>query len=190
MTDALLFILALLVGAYLWHLLTRNVPPQARIVLPGHPMHRPDHAREIPWHTPTVPVDATHIAWIMHGEGDLGTVHTLYLQTLESLRREVEESRSPWGPIITHSIELECDIRGRAASRPRRCCTRSLASMRTVTSCGYRTPAHGSLAGATMRKSMRCSPAKCANALQSTRAGRPPRYCPRLCVSPHSSNRG
>jgi hypothetical protein len=49
----------------------------------------------------------------MHGEGDLGTVHTLYLQTLESLRREVEESRSPWGPIITHSIELECDIRGR-----------------------------------------------------------------------------
>jgi len=113
MTDAFLFIVALVGGAYLWHLLTRNVPPQARIVLPGQPMHRPDHAREIPWHTPTVPVDATHIAWIMHGEGDLGTVHTLYLQTLESLRREVEESRSPWGPIITHSIELECDIRGR-----------------------------------------------------------------------------
>ena len=113
MIEVLLLIIALLAGAYIWHLAMRRVPPQARIVLPGHPMHRPDHAAKIPWHQPTVPLEATHIAWIMHGQGEQGLVHTLYLQTLDSLRAEVMESRSPWGPIITHSIELECDIRGR-----------------------------------------------------------------------------
>ena len=113
MTEVLLILVALLCGAIIWHLFTRNTPPQARIVLPGHPMHRPDRAREIPWHEPRVPLAATHIAWIMHGEGDLGTVHTLYLQTLASLRQEVQDANSPWGPIIAHSIELECDIRGR-----------------------------------------------------------------------------
>jgi hypothetical protein len=112
MTDALLFIVALVGGAYLWHIL-RRVPPEARIVLPGSPMHRPDHAARIPWHTPTVPIDATHIAWIMHGAGDLGSVHTLYLQTLDSLRSEINDAKSPWGPIIAHSLELEFDIRGR-----------------------------------------------------------------------------
>jgi len=116
MIDAALFIVALLGGAYLWHLATRNVPPAARIVLPGHPMHRPDHAAQIPWHTPFVPVEATHIAWIMHGEGNGGVVHTLYLQTLDSLRAEILDARSPWGPIIAHSIELECDIRGRGCT--------------------------------------------------------------------------
>lgn len=113
MIETLLFIVALLAGAYIWHLATRNIPASARIVLPGHPMHRPDHALRIPWHTPLVPPEATHIAWIMHGEGEGGVVHTLYLQTIDSLRAEIHDARSPWGPIITHSIELECDIRGR-----------------------------------------------------------------------------
>lgn len=87
--------------------------PGARIVLPGDPMHQPDHARSIPWHSQGVPEEATHIGWIMHGEGEMGRVHTLYLQDLDSLKREVLDARSPWGPIITHSIELECDIRSR-----------------------------------------------------------------------------
>jgi len=113
MIEGALFIVALLSGAYLWHLLNRRIEQRMRVVLPGTPMHRPDISTAIPWHTPMVPLDATHIAWIMHGAGEVGNVHTLYLQTIDSLRREVDDARSPWGPIIAHSIELECDIRSR-----------------------------------------------------------------------------
>ena len=49
----------------------------------------------------------------MHGNGHIGRVHTLYMQSLENLAHEVIRAKSPWGPIITHSIELECDIRDR-----------------------------------------------------------------------------
>lgn len=113
MTEVLLGIVALLGGAYLFHIMYRNIDQRMRIVLPGSPMHRADRNRDIPWHTPRVPVDATHIAWIMLGEGEAGRVHTLYLQTLAHLRQEVESAQSPWGPIIANSIELELDIRGR-----------------------------------------------------------------------------
>lgn len=85
---------------------------RARVILPGEPIDRPRGER-IPWHEGPVPIDATHIAWIMLGEGDQGRVHTLLLQTLENLADEVQEARSPWGPIIVHSITLECDIRSR-----------------------------------------------------------------------------
>ena len=106
----------LMLGAVLYILLTRNRIPEMRIVMPGDPMHTTSQEAPIPWHSKRLPRDATHIAWIMHGHGEIGRVHTLYVQTLESLKHEVAASKSPWGPIITHSIELECDIRDRGCT--------------------------------------------------------------------------
>lgn len=83
--------------------------PAMRVILPGDPMHQ--QGASMLEHS--IPAEATHVAWIMHGEGEAGRVHTLYLQDLQSLRREVLESQSAWGPIIATSLELECDIRSR-----------------------------------------------------------------------------
>ena len=99
--------------------------PAMRVLLPGDPIQQaggksllghaipPDatHIASLLGHA--IPPDATHIAWIMHGEGEAGRVHTLYLQTLDNLRSEIVEAQSPWGPIIATSIELETDIRSR-----------------------------------------------------------------------------
>jgi hypothetical protein len=103
----------IMVCACTYIVLTHKRTPEMRVVLPGDPMNRPDMASPIPWHNARLPRDATHIAWIMHGNGHIGRVHTLYMQSLENLAHEVIRAKSPWGPIITHSIELECDIRDR-----------------------------------------------------------------------------
>ena len=105
-----------MVCACTYIVLTHKRTPEMRVVLPGDPMHRPSQEAPIPWHSKRLPRDATHIAWIMLGQGEIGSVHTLYVQTLESLKHEVAASKSPWGPIITHSIELECDIRDRGCT--------------------------------------------------------------------------
>lgn len=112
MIEWILVACLLACGIVLAIVLSRREPAM-RIVLPGDPMSQPDHSKFLPWHTPSVPIDATHIAWIMHGAGEGGNVHTLYLQSLDSLRDEIVEARSPWGPVILHSIELETDIRSR-----------------------------------------------------------------------------
>lgn len=112
MIEISLAIALFVIACFVLHALAKTEPAM-RVVLPGDPMHTPDHSQPIPWHDARVPDDATHIGWIMHGEGELGRVHTLYLQDIESLRREVLEAQSTWGPIIATSIELECDIRSR-----------------------------------------------------------------------------
>jgi hypothetical protein len=84
--------------------------PAMRVLLPGDPIQQAG-GKSLLGHA--IPPDATHIAWIMHGEGEAGRVHTLYLQTLDNLRSEIVEAQSPWGPIIATSIELETDIRSR-----------------------------------------------------------------------------
>lgn len=87
--------------------------PAMRVVLPGDPLYQTKAASTIPWSGTIVPGDATHIAWIMFGAGQIGTVHTLYLQTLTNLHEEIRTAGSPIGPVIVHSVELETDIRGR-----------------------------------------------------------------------------
>ena len=112
MIEAAMYcLLVTLAGAVVYLLLTRE--PAARILLPGDPVVREHDRRVASFMGREVPADATHIAWIMLGEGPEGRVHTLYLQTLDNLRSEITSATSPWGPIIATSIELEADIRMR-----------------------------------------------------------------------------
>lgn len=104
-------LLVTLTGAVLYLLGKRE--PGAAIMLPGERLLKQDRQRVASFLGRAVPADATHIAWIMLGDGPSGRVHTLYLQTLDSLRDEVTSANSPWGPIIAHSIDLELDIRSR-----------------------------------------------------------------------------
>lgn len=113
MIDALMFMAALGLGALIWHFLTSNPKPGMRVVLPGSPMANIQRTKEMPWHRDEIPSDATHIAWIMNGTSEVGVVHTLMMQTIGGLQHDILASNNPWGPIITKSIELECDIRSR-----------------------------------------------------------------------------
>lgn len=109
--TAMYALLVILTGAVMYLLARRD--PGARVILPGDPLHQRNEWRGGSLLGRSIPIESTHIAWIMLGEGAAGRVHTLYLQSIESLRDEADEAKSMWGPIIAHSIELECDIRGR-----------------------------------------------------------------------------
>ncbi len=96
--------------AFCMFYLNRKIEANMRVVTPGSAADRIQQEHIVPWHDRELPWDATHIAWIMLGDGDMGTIHTLYLQTIESFREESDEADSPIGPIITRSIEMELDI--------------------------------------------------------------------------------
>lgn len=110
MIDVVLTILALCAGAGIWHLFTR----------PSNP--RPEQPRRAPvtrlnmFNERIIPGDATHIAWIMLGSCEHGTVHTLCLQDLNSLDADIKAASSPIGPCIVKSIELELDMRERGCT--------------------------------------------------------------------------
>jgi hypothetical protein len=109
MTDWIIITILLVLVAGICYL-NYKVEAKMRIATPGSPAAKIQQERVIPWHDRELPWDATHIAWIMLGDGDLGRIHTLYLQTIESFREESDEADSAIGPIITRSIEMEMDI--------------------------------------------------------------------------------
>lgn len=107
-------IISLLIGlALLMFLFNRRLEGQMRVVSKGSQALSISQNRTILWHDQAIPWEATHIAWIMLGQSDYGTVHTLALQDLESLRQDIVTSDSPLGPIIAKSIEMEMDMLGR-----------------------------------------------------------------------------
>lgn len=112
MTEWLL-IPGLLGLAALMFYLNHRLEAKMRVVSKGSPALALARDRTILWHDQAIPWEATHIAWIMLGEGDYGTVHTLALQDIESLRQDILTADSPLGPIITKSIELEMEMLGR-----------------------------------------------------------------------------
>jgi hypothetical protein len=109
MTDWIIIpVLLLLAAGMFW--LNHKVEAQMRVASPGSAAARMQQEQVVPWHNRNLPYDATHIAWIMLGDGDMGRVHSLYLQSLESFREESAEADSAIGPIITRSIEMEMDM--------------------------------------------------------------------------------
>lgn len=112
MIDAALLLFSLCTGAFIWHWLMKPTR-HMQVMLPGRPAQTRHDGVGLPWHANPLPDDATHIAWIMHGSGEIGEVHALYMQSIGSLRSEILESNNAFGPIIVRSIELECDIRSR-----------------------------------------------------------------------------
>lgn len=112
MIEAIMFSMLFLLAGSVIYLLSR-IDAGAKIMLPGSRILRQNTRGISGFLGQRIPTDATHIAWIMLGEGEAGRVHTLYLQALKSVRDDITSANSPWGPIIAHSIELECDIRSR-----------------------------------------------------------------------------
>jgi len=107
-------IISLLIGlAILMFRFNRRLEGQMRVVSKGSQALSISQTRTVLWHNQEVPWEATHIAWIMLGESDYGTVHTLSMQDIESVRRDIVTADSPLGPIIAKSIELEMDMLGR-----------------------------------------------------------------------------
>jgi hypothetical protein len=112
MTDAIIIgLLGCAVVGMFW--MFRRLDSRMRIALPGSPAAAIAQQRDLLWHSQLIPPEATHIAWIMLGRSDYGTVHTLALQDIHSVRQDILEASSPMGPIITKSIELEMDMMGR-----------------------------------------------------------------------------
>jgi hypothetical protein len=99
--------------AVLMFWLNSRVEAQMRIVTKNSPASAVTTDKRLLWQGRELPWEATHIAWIMLGHGDYGTVHTLALQDLASLRADIISADSPLGPIIAKSIELEMDMLGR-----------------------------------------------------------------------------
>lgn len=112
MTEWLL-ISGLLGLAALMFYLNHRLEAKMRVVSKGSPALALARDRTILWHDQAIPWEATHVAWIMLGQGDYGTVHTLALQDIESLRQDILTADSPLGPIIAKSIEMEMDMLGR-----------------------------------------------------------------------------
>lgn len=112
MTEWLL-LLGMMGLAALMVYLNHRVESQMRVVSKTSPALALARDRQFLWHDQQIPLEATHIAWIMLGNSDYGTVHTLSMQDLDSVRQDIVTSDSPLGPIIAKSIELEMDMLGR-----------------------------------------------------------------------------
>lgn len=115
MTDAIIISLLVCAVAAMF-VLCHRVESRMRVVLSGSPVAKVAQQRNLLWHSQLIPPEATHIAWIMLGRTDYGTVHTLALQDIQSVRRDIVEANSPIGPIITKSIELEMDMMTRGCT--------------------------------------------------------------------------
>lgn len=108
MIEALVIVALIAIGI-LWFRIN-SVAGMAHVVHPNSAASKIAQHMPVPWNERLLPPDATHIAWIMLGEATHGRIHALHLQTLESFYADSAKARSPIGPMIVRSIELESEI--------------------------------------------------------------------------------
>jgi hypothetical protein len=72
-----------------------------------------DRFSRLPYYPLPIPEDATHIAWVMMGQGADGVVYSLAVQDLDAAKSEVRQSKHSHDPVITQMMMLEADLNSR-----------------------------------------------------------------------------
>jgi hypothetical protein len=86
-------------------------PIRPRVGLPyRHPASR------LPYYPLPVPDDATHVAWVMMGQGQNGTVYSLAVQDILAAEMACRAARHTYDPVIQQMIVLESDLVGRGCN--------------------------------------------------------------------------
>jgi hypothetical protein len=79
----------------------------------GYSLPEPRQAARIPYYPLPLPDEATHVAFVMMGETEHGSVYSLSVQPIEDAEQEVRRAVSWADPPIQKAIQLEDDLHAR-----------------------------------------------------------------------------